>query len=220
MALLNSIGRSVTRAGSSRKALIGVGVAAGAVGLAQSTTGAVVDAGNDIAFGDPDADKYFLGSRGLSPGTLLEGTLGSSGAAAAGTVGGGALGMAGGAAFGIGAAGMLSNTEFAKDINIPKNFADDLPLIGGKQVPLVGGQNLFKQGKMGSARGRAVAFGLGALGAVAGGAYGASTYTRSQVNRNADFYKQSPYSRGSAVQAASTNAYGDMVIGMHNSRRG
>ena len=77
--------------------------------------------------------------------------------------------MAAGAAVGIGGAGMLSNTEFAKDINIPKNFADDLPLIGGKQVPLVGGQNLFKAGKMGSARGRAVAFGLGALGAVAGG---------------------------------------------------
>jgi hypothetical protein len=220
MSLLNSIGRSATRAGSSKKALIGVGVAAGAIGLGQSTVGAAVDAGNDIAFGDPDADKYFLGSRGLSPGTLLEGTLGSSGAAATGTIAGGALGMAGGAALGIGTAGMLRNTEFAKDINIPKNFADDIPLMGGKKVPLLGGQNLFKAGKMGSARGRAVAFGLGAVGAIAGGAYGASTYTRSQVNRNSDFYKQSPYSRGSATQAASTNAYGDMVLGMHNARRG
>lgn len=220
MSLLNSIGRSVTRAGSSKKALIGVGLAAGGAGLAQSTAGAVVDAGNEIAFGDPNADQYFLGSRGLSPGTMLEGTLGSSGAAQIGTMTGGVFGAAAGGMVGVGAAEILRGSEFSKDVNIPKNFADDLPLVGGKKVPLVGGMNVFKAGKMGSARGRAVAFGLGALGVVAGGAYGASTYTRSQINRNADFYRQSPYSRGSAMQAASTNAYGDMVLGMHNARRG
>jgi hypothetical protein len=57
-------------------------------------------------------------------------------------------------------------------------------------------------------------------GAIAGGAFGAATYSRSYVNRNRDFFQQSPYNRGSAMQAASTSAYGDMVLGMHNSRRG
>ena len=53
-----------------------------------------------------------------------------------------------------------------------------------------------------------------------GGAIGASATTKGNVNRNKELLNTSPYSRGSAMQASSTQAYGDMVLGMHNSRRG
>lgn len=219
MSLIQGLGRAVTRAGSSRSALIATGAIAGTAGLVSNTAGAALDATSEAAFSDPEADKYFVGSRGFGPGVMLDAALGP-GVAAAGTAGGAGLGALGGAALAGGVGAALRSTEFAKDINIPKNFGDDLPLIGGKKVPILGGQNLFKAGKMGSARGKLVTGGLAAAGALVGAGFGASTYTRSHVNRNRDFYQQSPYNRGSAMQAASTNAYGDMVLGMHNSRRG
>lgn len=58
------------------------------------------------------------------------------------------------------------------------------------------------------------------VGAIAGAAIGAGAGIASYVNRNRDFYESNPYSRGSAMQASSTGAYGDIVLGMHNSRRG
>lgn len=211
---MQGLGRAVTRAGSSKAALGGIAAVGLTSGLVGSTARPALDAANEMAFSDQDADRYFLGERGLSPGTILDSTIGS-GAAAAGTVAGGALGAVGGGLLGLGVGSAINEAKFQKDINIPKNFADDIPLIGGKKVPLVGGQNLFKGGVGG--RGKIA---MAAAGAVVGGGYGASTFVRSHVNRNRDFYQQSPYNRGSAMQAASTNAYGDMVLGMHNSRRG
>ncbi len=136
-----------------------------------------------------------------------------SGFAAGGTVAGGLLGAAGGAAVGMGASSMLKEAKFANDVNIPEKFADDIPLLGGKKVPM-GGKTLFKGGVSSKARG------LGLIGAAVGGTIGASAFVSSHINRNRDFYKANPYSRGSAMQASSTGAYGDIVLGMHNSRRG
>jgi hypothetical protein len=214
MSLLQSLGRAVTRAGSSRSAIIATAAIAGTAGMVSNTSGAVLDAANEAAFSDPNTDRYFLGERGLSPGTMLDASLGS-GAAVAGTGIGAAVGAAGGAMLGAGIGGMLKDSKFANDINVPNKFAEGLPLIGGKKVPLIGGENLFKGGVGG--RGKILMAGLGLA---AGGALGASTYTASHINRNRDFYTQSPYSRGSAMQASSTQAYGDMVLGMHNTRRG
>jgi hypothetical protein len=193
----------------------GVGLAMGgifAAGLVGNSARSFLDLGNEAAFGDENADRYFLGERGLSPGTVLDSTFGS-GMAAGGTIAGGALGAAGGAAAGIGASKMLKEAKFANDINIPKKFADDIPLIGGKNVPL-GGKTLFKGGVTTKARG------LGLIGAAVGGAVGASAFVSSHINRNREFFQSNPYSRGSAMQASSTGAYGDIVLGMHNTRRG
>lgn len=57
-------------------------------------------------------------------------------------------------------------------------------------------------------------------GAAIGGAIGAMAPTASLIGNNREFYSSSAYSRGSAMQASSTGAYGDIVLGMHNSRRG
>lgn len=218
MGLMQGLGRAVTRAGSSRKALIATGAIAGTAGLGSSIARPTLDAANEAAFSDPESDRAFLGSRGLSPGTLLDSTLGP-GVAGAGTVAGAGLGALGGAALAGGVGAALRSSDIGRDINIPKNFSDDIPLIGGKKVPF-GGTNLLKAGKMGSARGKLVMGGMAAVGGIVGAGFGAATYTKSYVNRNRDFFEQSPYNRGSAMQASSTNAYGDMVLGMHNSRRG
>ena len=214
MSLLQGLGRAVTRAGSSRKALYGVAGVAGLAGLGNTVTGAGMDAMQDVALGDPEADAAFLGGRGLSPGTILDSTLGPN-VAAAGTIAGSAVGALGGGALGLGVGAMLKDTKFANDVNVPAKFSDNIPIIKGKKVPLIGGENLFKAGKGGKGK-----IAMGIAGAIAGAGLGATAYTASHVNRNRDFYRSSPYSRGSAMQASSTQAYGDMVLGMHNSRRG
>lgn len=193
-------------------AMLGVG----AIGLTKDLPGEMIDLGNEAAFGNENADKAFLGQRGLSAGTMLDANL-EGGAAVGGTAIGGVLGAAGGGAIGAAAGSMLKDAKFSKDINIPKNFAEDIPLVGGKKVRFIGGKNLFKAGMGGSPKAAAM---IGIAGAVVGGGFGAATYGRSYVNRNRDFFQQNPYSRGSAMQAASTSAYGDIVLGMHNSRRG
>lgn len=190
-----------------------------AAGVVASSARSVLDLGNEAAFGDQDADRYFLGERGLSPGTVFDSKFGSGFTAGASLAAGG-IGAVAGATVGIGGARALANASLKKDINIPKNFADDLPLIGGKKVPLIGGEKLFSAGKMSSGKGKAIIGGLGLIGGMIGAGIGGSAPVASHVNRNADFFKANPYSRGSAMQASSTGAYGDIVLGMHNSRRG
>jgi len=194
-----------------------------AAGLVGSSARSVLDLGNEAAFGDEDADRYFLGQRGLSPGSLLDSVTGS-GFAAGGTVAGGVFGAAGGGMLGAGLASVLKDADknMTKDVKIPTNFADDIPLIGGKKVPLMGGATILKANRGRSARSLAKMGrgGLIAAGVGVGAGIGASAFVASHVNRNRDFYKENPYSRGSAMQASSTGAYGDIVLGMHNSRRG
>lgn len=149
---------------------------------------------------------------------MLDASMGST-AAIGGTVAGAAIGAAGGAALGMGLSSVattaLKNTTI-KEANtiIPKA----IPLIGGKKIP----ESIIKAG-VHSPKVR----GFGAVGAIAGLAIGGSAYMRGYVNRNRDFMESNPYnrgssmnSRGSSMQASSTGAYGDIVLGMHNSRRG
>jgi hypothetical protein len=164
-----------------------------------------------------------MGEQGLSPSGIIDASTGSKAGvigSVVGGIGGGALGLAVGRQANKGANEILKGTDkipglkFAKDVNIPKNFADNIPLIGGKIVPGIGGKTLLKGGVTGSMHG------LGALGAIAGAAIGGTALLRGHLNRNKEFSAQSPNSRGSAMQARSTQAYGDVVLGMHNSRRG
>ena len=75
------------------------------------------------------------------------------------------------------------------------------------------------------------AMGLGAVGAIAGAGIGgavggavgmtlpAAATIGGHINRNQEFYRQSPYSSSSST-ASQLSASGDIVLGMHNSRRG
>lgn len=167
-----------------------------AAGVVSKTARSTIDAGNDIAFGDPNADKYFMGSQGLSPSGILDAKMGS-GMAAAGTIGGAAIGGIFGG-IGAGAAGsVLKKQSLANDV-------------------MLGGKTILKKGTHAKIGGGT----LGAVGAIAGAAIGATAMTKGYMNRNKEFFSESAYSRGSAMQASSTQAYGDMVLGMHNTRRG
>lgn len=179
-----------------------------AAGMLKDVPGQMIDIGNEAAFGNEDADKAFLGSRGLSAGTVFDSTIGQ-GAMVGGSIAGGVIGAAFGGMAGVGVSRGL--TEALKNTNIPGTIAEDVPLIGGKKIP----QSLLKSGTY-SPKVR----GFGAAGAIAGAAIGGAAMIGGYVNRNRDFFESNPYSRGSAMQASSTNAYGDLVLGMHNSRRG
>ena len=186
-----------------------------AAGVANKTVDPAINAANDVAFGDPEADKYFMGSQGLSLSGIIDAKTGSGGGVA-GTIGGAAIGGIFGAIGGGAAGSMLKQASLEKGLNVPNNFAKDIPLIGGKRIKGIGGKNILKAGVSAKMGGGA----LGVAGAIAGAAIGASAMTRGYTNRNKQFFNESPYAKGSAMQASSTQAYGDMVLGMHNSRRG
>lgn len=225
MAALGKIG---TKLGKSKGALLnfgtrmttgkGLGLVLGgafAAGVAKKTVDPAINAATDIAFGDPEADKYFMGSQGLGAGGLFDAKTGSAGAAA-GTIGGAAAGAIFGG-LGAGAAGsMMKQQTFQNGLKVAQNFGTGIPLIGGKKVPLVGGRSIIR----GGARAKIGGGALGIAGAIAGAAIGASAMTRGYTNRNKQFFNESAYAKGSAMQATSTQAYGDMVLGMHNTRRG
>lgn len=174
-----------------------------AVGMAQKTVDPAINAANDIAFGDPEADKYFMGSQGLGISGLIDANTGSAGGVA-GTIGGAAIG----GFFGGKGAKAAGSALGEKTLQNSLKFPEKIPGLGGKTI-LKGG----KAAKMSGGK-------MGVAGAIVGAAIGATAMTKGYVNRNQQFFKESPYAKGSAMQASSTQAYGDMVLGMHNTRRG
>jgi len=207
MALLSNIGKAV----SSKPGLGAIAIAGFAAGLMDKAGPATVEAVSDAVLVDPKAEKYFMGEQGFSvQGLATAGIMSNSGVALGGTILGGAAGTAAGAAVGAGV-GYVAN-EFLRDVNIPKmTIPQSVPFIGGKTVS----EKIIKSG-MHSGRIK----GSGIAGAAIGGAIGASAYIRNYSRENQEFIKSNPYSRGSAMQASSTGAYGDIVLGMHNTRRG
>jgi hypothetical protein len=207
MALLSKIGKGIASSkgiGSGK----GMGVLLGGAllaGGASKAGRAAVETVNEAATGDPNTDRYFMGSQGLSPSGLADAATGS-GAAAVGTVGGAGIGAIFG---GIGAFGLAGAAKELKP--------DSALKIGGKTL-IHGADKKFNplvRGMKSMSRGSLIMGGI-----AAGAAIGASAMTKGYVNRNQQFFKESPYTKGSAMQASSTQAYGDMVLGMHNSRRG
>lgn len=184
--MLSNVGKKVAgmrpaSSGLGTKSLIG---AAALLGLSSGQFKNANDAAMETAFGDPNADEYFLGGEGLTPTKYLTAGLvdNAPGVTSAATGGiGAAIGAAAG--FGIGG-GMMA--------------------LGGRKA------GLKAMGRVGGLLG----------GAAIGGAIGAAAPLASMIGNNREFYSSSAYSRGSAMQAASTGAYGDIVLGMHNSRRG
>jgi hypothetical protein len=185
MALLSKIG--------SRVALGGIATAGLAAGIGSSGREAAMDA----AFGDPNADRAFLGSN-LSGRFLL-------GSAMGGTVG-----------------GILQNTApmdmYRTNPLIPTSATSmgSGALIGGG-AGLIAGTGIMSKlnrGPKGIIAGGLLA---GAAGAIAGGS-APITGGIGYAAMNRDFFSQSPYANRSSTTAAALNASGDIVLGMHNSR--
>ena len=193
-----------------KPAMAAIALGGFAAGVSNKAGPAVVDATSDAVLGDPNADKYFMGEQGFSIGGLAQAKLFSnSDVAFAGSVAGGVAGTVAGAAVGAGATYL--GKEFLKDINIPSVIPESIPLIGGKKMP----KSILKPGMHSGKVG-----GLALAGAAIGGAIGATSYIRHYARDNKEFMQSNPFSRGSAMQASATGAYGDIVLGMHNTRRG
>ena len=210
MSLLNSIGAKIGSGGA--KGLMGTGMGKAAFGLGaaglfgagmlKSSGRSVIDAAGETAFGDPNADKAFLGEQGLSPSGILDTTTGSGGAQLA-TAASAGLGAVGG--------GLVAGA-LGKAIKSGSGLEEAVKV--SSKVPLIGGKTLLKAGQAGKTPG------LLAAGVIGGAVLGATQFAGRYAHRNKQFFSESPYSRGSAMQASSTQAYGDIVLGMHNSRRG
>lgn len=132
----------LTRIGESKMAMAGVVGLAGMAGLTKSVARPTIDLAGEAAFGDENADRYFLGERGISPGSLLDAHLGS-GAAAAGSIAGLGVGAAVGGGLGAMARNAIKDAKFANDVKIPKTFSKAIPLLGEKEVPLLGRKNFI-----------------------------------------------------------------------------
>ena len=189
MAILDKIGRAVGTASRS-KTLMGLAVA-GAVtkGLSDTVGKSAIDNAMDIAFDDPEADRAVLGTD-LTPSLLVaEGGFGPI----------------------SGAARAMNMDKYGLDLG-PK------AMIGGGAIGTALG------GYAGMSLGRGIkskiALGIGGaiVGAGAGTAAGLSPALM-HARRNEQLLRESPFSNSSLATAQSLNATGDIVLGMHNSRR-
>ena len=254
-------GRSLSRLGTNRGSLMAIGAIAGTAGLASKVGPAARDAVLDVGLGDPNADRYFMGSKfsarslvgagiGGPLGTAIQMTSpkdftktnsilpGAPGAAAGGALMGGTLGAAAGGMLGArkgiksGVAGALIGAVVGGGMG---TLASDG--IGGQTVAGAGlggvaggiGGALLGAKSGGSTFGK-VAKGIvgGVMGAGMGATIGgaapitaAGISTKSYMNDNAEFFASSPYSgRGTQQIMNDTGASGNIVLGMHNSRKG
>lgn len=201
-------GQGMAKAGSNRAVLAGLGVTAFGVGMASSIAPAARDAAFDFALGDPNADVAFTG-RKLDTRYLI-------------------------------GKGMPGPIGYAMRASSPDEYtAFDTPVPTKDQVTAGIGVGAAIGTGVGFIAGRALGLGnkgsslLAGLGTMTGSALGASTAfvaTNSLRKQNERFFKESPYSPISSVKKGpsrttaqtmyDTNAVGDIVLGMHNSRRG
>jgi hypothetical protein len=199
MALLGKIGRLASGM-SSKKGLMAAVVGGSFVAGMANTTGEAAIAGTmDVAFGTPDADNYMLGGRDLTPslamGSLMPGLAGMP----ARLKNAPDLGM-----YGYGNSSIMAAPPIAAGTGM---------VIGGiggamakaRNVPHIGGVR-------GALAGAAVGGAIGLAGAV-------QTATR-PYRKNPELFRNSPYYNTSLSNAERLNASGDIVLGMHNTRRG
>jgi hypothetical protein len=216
------LGRAPASIMSSKAAMGAIGVGALALGFGSRVGPATKDAALGAAFGDENADQYFTGrdldsrfllgsmTGGLAGGLMKATAPGDALAANPGmlTVGAGEA-MAGGViGAGIGA-GIFGGPLGAK---AGAGLAGRIPRGGyiGKGIAAMG------LGAMGAIAGAGIG---GAIGGSMGVAFPAAASIGGHINRNQEFYRQSPYSSSSST-ASQLSASGDIVLGMHNSRRG
>lgn len=188
--IIGKVGRSIS--GMSGRSMVGVGVASFGLGMANTVGPEARDATFDAVLGTPDADRYFTG-RKFSARFL------------AGQAIGGPVGTA--------MQATAPSDSLAVNPAIPTN-----PVVSGPAGMGIGGLIGFGAAKrFGFGAGKSIAIGA-AIGGTMGAAapvQGALSYTR----QNRDFFTESPYGRSSSANAE-LSAVGDIVLGMHNSRRG
>jgi len=190
MGSLGYLGKSLYRGGTTRAGASMIIGGAALAGLAHHTVPAARDAAMDVAFGSPDADKSFLG-RKLSPSAIIDSAVPG--------------GQSGTAAMALGGIGAIAGAA-----------------IGGTAGRLLG------KGVRGAI-----------MGGIAGGIGVPAMAAKGYVNRNKSFMNQSPYTGNkrlnretmeyspwtedknvSLARANELNASGDIVLGMHNLKRG
>ena len=200
-------GKVFTGIGASRPAMGALAIGALALGAGSKVGPAVRDASLGAAFGDENADTYFTGRKldsrflagsmmGGVGGKILRATAPEDSLATNYSIAGNAGTLMGTSAF-TGAVGGVAGGTIGS-------------VVGG----VVGGA--FSMPRIGKVAGGAIG---GLSGLALGGSLPSSALIGGQIASNQEFYKQSPYS-GSAATASQLNASGNIVLGMHNSRRG
>lgn len=201
MAILGKIGKGIYSAG--KGAMKSKGAAATLIGgsflagFAGKGSEEAISNMMDISFGTPDADNMMLGGQDLTPsmamGALAPGFLGT-------------------------AARLKNYTEFGQYGSETATLGIPVAAGIGTAVGAGIGQALKAQGMSGIGGVR------GAIGgAIIGGAMGlagAAQVATAPYRRNKQLFKNSPYYNTSLSNAERLNASGDIVLGMHNSRRG
>lgn len=197
--IASRIGNSVAMAGHSKKAMGALGIGAFGLGVANTAAPVARDAAFDVAFGDPNADVAFTGrkidSRFLA-GSAMPGPLGFAARASA-------------------------PSDYLTFSSPAPSAAEGFvgAAVGGTVGAVAG--SLIK-GKVN--RGRMISGGIMAASTLVGAGIGGSNgllRTRALMANNQQFYSESPYARNSSRNiVAQTNAVGDIVLGMHNSRSG
>jgi hypothetical protein len=178
---------------------VGVGallVGAGLKGFYNQVAPATIDAGMDIAFGDPQADQKVLGTD-LTP-SMIYGKSGLPG----------------------------SNAAMRLPSNIKRrgiNPGGRAALIGAPTVgAAIGGLGVAAIGRKMGLKGKGLAK-ASAAGAFIGGGVGLAGSISQPINvarNNSQIMSQSPFYNQSALNAERLNASGNIVLGMHNQRRG
>lgn len=203
MALLGKIGKlagGMAQGAGNSKALAATVIGGSFLaGMGSKTGEAAISGTMDVAFGTPDADNYMLGGRDLTPSLAM-----------------GALMP--------GIAGMPARLKNAADLGMygyGSSAIASAPLAGagmGLAVGAIGGQIAKRRGvpHIGGVRGALAGAAIGGAVGLAGAVQAATHPYRSNPN----LFRNSPYYNTSLSNAERLNASGDIVLGMHNTRRG
>jgi hypothetical protein len=198
---MKAIGKSgFNYSGMGTAGKVGVGAVLAGMGIKGfygQVAPAAIDASMDVAFGDPQADQKVLGTD-LTP-SMMYGKSGLPGSNAA--------------------MRYLPNNIKRRGINPGGRAA----LIGAPTVgAAVGGLGVAAIGKKFGLKGKGLAA-ASAAGAFIGGATGLAGSISNPINvarNNQQIMTQSPFYNQSALNAERLNASGNIVLGMHNQRRG
>jgi hypothetical protein len=200
------LGDTLSQIGSSRAGIAGVAIGAGAVGFGSSIGQPIKDAAFEVAFDDTEADRYFTG-RDLDA-RFFAGSL-------MGGVGGGLLQATAPGDY-MATNPPISSESFTASVIAARTAAGPVTGTMGAAAGAFLGSSLGPGGrKFGKIAGGLIGgFGGANLG-IALPALGVGAY----LNNNREFFQNSPYSPTRQTQNE-LNASGDIVLGMHNSRRG
>jgi hypothetical protein len=202
----SGLGGALSKVASSKAGIAGVAIGAGAVGFGSSIGQPIKDAAFEAAFDDTEADRYFTG-RDLDA-RFLAGSL-------MGGVGGGLLQASAPGDY-FAANPPINSDTFAASIVAARTATGPVTGTMGAAAGAFLGSGFGKTGsKIGKVGGGLVGGVVGANLGILLPALGVGAY----MNNNREFFQNSPYSSTRSTQSA-LNASGDIVLGMHNSRRG